>query len=76
MVGTWEARASSTLTLMSLSFCLLIVETLKSTVWKWGKDHINNLKKQLDQGIDKSCFLKALTEVHTITGCDTSSFYD
>ena len=29
-----------------------------------------SLKKQLDQGIDKHCFMKALIEVHTITGCD------
>lgn len=36
---------------------------------------VNNLEKQLDQGIDKYSFLKALIGVHAITGCDTISSF-
>ena len=36
---------------------------------------VNSLEKQLDPGIDKHCFMKALIGVHMITGCDTISFF-
>lgn len=36
---------------------------------------VNSLEMQLDPGIDKNCFLKALIGVHTITGCDTISAF-
>ena len=34
---------------------------------------VNSLEMQLDPGIDKNYFLKALIDVHAITGCDTIS---
>ena len=34
---------------------------------------LNSLEKQLDPGIDKHCFTKAVIGVHAITGCDTIS---
>ena len=34
---------------------------------------VNSLEMQLDPGIDKNYFLKALIGVHAITGCDTIS---
>ena len=36
---------------------------------------VNSLEMQLDPGIDKNCFLKALIGVYTITGCDTISAF-
>ena len=36
---------------------------------------VNSLEKQLDPGIDKHCFMKALIGVHAITGCDTISTF-
>jgi len=36
---------------------------------------VNSLEKQLDPGIDKYCFMKALVGVPAITGCDTSSAF-
>ena len=33
----------------------------------------NSLEMQLDPGIDKNCFLKALIGMHAIRGCDTIS---
>ena len=36
---------------------------------------VNSLEKQLDPGIDKHCFMKALIGVHAITGCDTISAF-
>jgi len=36
---------------------------------------VNSLEKQLDPGIDKYCFMKALVGVPAITGCDTTSAF-
>ena len=36
---------------------------------------VNTLEKQLDLGIDKHYFMKALIGVHAITGCDTISVF-
>ena len=32
---------------------------------------VNSLEKQLNTGINKYCFIKALIGLHAITGCDT-----
>ena len=36
---------------------------------------VNRLEKQLDPGIEKHCFMKALIGIHAITGCDTISAF-
>ena len=36
---------------------------------------LNSLEKQLDPGIDKHCFMKAIIGVHGITICDTISAF-
>lgn len=36
---------------------------------------VNSLEKQLDQGIDKHCLMKALIGVHAITGYNTISAF-
>jgi len=36
---------------------------------------VNSLEMQLDPGIDKNCFIKALIGVQAITGCDTISAF-
>ena len=36
---------------------------------------LNTLEKQLDPGMDKHCFTKALIGVHAMTGCDTISAF-
>ena len=60
----------------SLSFCLVIAETLETAAWRRGKVQSNeiflvitSLQKQLDQGIDKP--MKVLIDVDTITRRET-----
>ena len=60
----------------SLSFCLVIAETLESAAWRRGKVQSNeislvitSLQKQLDQGADKP--MKALIDVDTTTRRET-----
>ena len=60
----------------SLSFCLVIAETLESAAWRRGKVQSNeislvitSLQKQLDQGIDKP--MKALIDLDTVTRRET-----
>jgi len=36
---------------------------------------VNRLEKQLEPGIEKHCFMKALIGIHAITGCDTISAF-
>ena len=36
---------------------------------------VSTLEKQLDRGILKQSFMKALIGIHTITGCDTISAF-
>ena len=36
---------------------------------------VNSLERQLDPGIDKPCFVKALIGIHAITGCHTISAF-
>ena len=36
---------------------------------------VNSLERQLDPGIDKPSFMKALIGIHSITGCDTISAF-
>lgn len=73
--------SSTLITLMSLSYCLLIGKCYmkkgrgaNSRIIELSKV-VSNLEKQLDPNIDKHCFMKAIIGVHAITGCDTISAF-
>ena len=82
MLGTREACAQSTLTTLMSLFFLMLADSryLGKCYTKKGRAAktrimelsmvVNSLEKQLDPGIDKHCFMKAL-----ITGCDTISAF-